>query len=261
MNRYRTNQLLAAFCLLGWFAAPCAAAGPRPLLLHLPGVGGHMRIDDLVTSGLLLGGIDADVQIYDWTAGDPGMDALTNYRRNQQQARQIADLITLAYRADPARSIILTCHSGGAGLATWALEMLPDEVRIDTLLYLAPAISPQYDLSPALRHVVHKAYAFSSTHDPIVSFGTRTFGTIDRVNIESAGFDGFKMPATPADAEQYRKLVNIPYDPAWTRYGNAGDHIGTMMRPFARNVLAPLLLSGNLPVLRPSTVPATQPAP
>jgi hypothetical protein len=42
------------------------------------------------------------------------------------------------------------------------------------------------------------------------------------------------------------------------RNGNIGDHIVPMMRPYARRVLGPLLLTGTLPTV--TTQPTTQPA-
>jgi len=217
-------------------------------VLHLPGVGGYMSIDRGMLRGLQEGGLEhADVEVYDWTNGDRGFGALVAYDRNQEQAQIIADKITARYRADPRAKIYVTCHSGGAGVAVWALEKLPDDVQIETLLMLSPALSPQYDLSPALRHVRTKAHAFTSTGDLLVlGAGTRMFGTMDRVKIDAAGRIGFATPDAPEYPDQYRKLVAWPYDPDWMQYGNIGDHIGNMTRSFARNVLAPVLLNGTL---------------
>jgi alpha-beta hydrolase superfamily lysophospholipase len=244
---------------LAWTVPARAAEPDSPFLLHVPGVGGHLRVDDLLTQGLRQGGLDAQVQIYDWTGGNPGYAALAAYERNQRQAQAIADVLVRVRRASPARRIIVTSHSGGAGLAVWALERLPDDVHVDTLLLLAPALSPQYDLTRALRRVKGAAYAFTSDMDPVLGVGTRTFGTIDRVKTESAGRVGFTRPQG-ADPIQYDKLMTFAYDLAWLSLGNAGDHIGTMNRPFARRVLAPLLLTGELPRIAPASQPATRAA-
>src|SRR5438105_15168096 len=40
---------------------------PRAWLLHLPGIGGHMPIDDSLIAGFKQAALDADLQIYDWT--------------------------------------------------------------------------------------------------------------------------------------------------------------------------------------------------
>lgn len=230
---------------------------PKPYLLHLPGIGGHMRIDDLLLSGLRSGGLDAEVEIYDWTGQISGLAALVNYERNQQESQKIADKLTAIARANPERRIIITSHSGGGGLAVWALERVPDDVQIDALLLIAPALSPQYDMSRALSRVRGQVFALVSELDPVLGTGTRNFGTIDRVMSDSAGRVGFTPPAD-ASAEQYRKLQALCYDRAWTKYGNAGDHIGAMNRAFARNVIAPLLMTGRLPAVVPASRPTTQ---
>jgi pimeloyl-ACP methyl ester carboxylesterase len=227
-------------------------------LLHLPGIGGLMPIDRLLSDGLRDGRFFGQIDVYDWTRGNSGLLALTSYERNREEAKQVARMIEQAARRDPESKIILTGHSAGAGIAVWALEDLPADVHIDALVLLAPAISPEYDLSAALRHV-KRAYAFISAHDPILGPGTRAFGTIDRVRSDSAGRVGFKMPES-GDAREYGKLHAIPYDKAWMRYGNIGDHVGPMMRPFARVIIAPVLLTGELPptTTQPATAPATQ---
>ena len=231
---------------------------PKPYLLHLPGIGGERSIDQTLTEGLVQGGVEADVEIYDWTATDVGLSALYARQRHQREADVVATKITQRFRADPRTRIYLSGHSGGTGIALWALERLPPDVKVESLLMLASAMSPSYDLSPALRHVRGRAYALYSLYDPVLGVGTRMFGTIDGVKTDAAGRVGFTKPPNAADPRQYEKLVSIGFDPAWIRLSNIGDHIGPMMRPFAREVLAPLLRTGMLRELagagtRPST--------
>jgi pimeloyl-ACP methyl ester carboxylesterase len=170
-------------------------------------------------------------------------------QRHRSEARKIAAELTRLYRENPHRRIYLTSHSAGTGVAAFALAQLPDDVRIESWLLLASALSPQYDLSPALRPVRTKAYSLYSPHDWIVGWGTRNFGTIDRIKTDSGGLIGFTPPENAADVWQYEKLVQIPYDNDWMRLGNNGDHIGTMMPRFSRQMLAPLLLTGELPTV------------
>jgi hypothetical protein len=192
------------------------------------------------------------IQVFDWTANDPGMDALLAYKRNHNQARKIAGILAQRRAADPAGKLLLTSHSGGGGLAIWALEDLPPGVMVDDALLMSPALSPTYDLSRALSHVSgHLSDLF------VLGTGTRVFGTIDGVKTDAAGRVGFIQPAT-ADPQQYKKLISEPYDPSWMKYNDFGDHIGGMTRLFSRNVLAPLLLSGKLP---PVSMPTTAPTP
>jgi pimeloyl-ACP methyl ester carboxylesterase len=231
-------------------------------VLHLPGISGPLIFDHLMLKGLANGGIAADTEIYDWTCKDPGIGALQAYDRNQKQAQLAADKITARFRSDPQAHINLIGHSGGGGMAVWVLEKLPADVMVDSVLLLAPAISPRYDLSAALRHVRGHMYGFSSRLDSVVlGAGTKVFGTIDRVHTEAAGMVGFERPES-ADAAQYQKFVPMPYDGDWFGYGNIGDHIGPMNPIFAKRVLAPLLLGAAQPQASQAPVPAaatTQP--
>jgi pimeloyl-ACP methyl ester carboxylesterase len=216
-------------------------------LLHLPGIGGTRNIDDAMAKGFRQGGFTGDVDIHDWTGTDAGLTALIAHDRHRREAKLIAQKITERFDKEPSAPIYLTCHSGGGGLAVWALEDLPDRVKISTLVMMSPALSPQYDLTAALRHVSGKAYVFSSMQDVLVlGIGCKTFGTIDGIKTDAAGRVGFVPPAN-ADPVQYAKLVPMPYQKDWVYYGDYGDHVGAMNRRFARQVLAPLVLSGKLP--------------
>ena len=91
----------------------------------------------------------------------------------------------------------------------------------------------------------------------VLGVGTKLFGTIDGVKTDAAGRVGFDQPPT-ADAQQYKKLVALPYDTSWFKYGDAGDHIGGMRESFGKNILAPLILQGTLP---PTNMPTTTETP
>jgi hypothetical protein len=266
MNRFdarpsRVALSLIACGLIGGCASPViqspsvaivhASAAPAPALspwlLHLPGIGGKRSIDIAMTSGFQQGGFTGDVEIYDWTEHDEGLHALIAYDRNHKEAKRIADKITDRFDRDPSAPIYITCHSGGGALAVWALEYLPDRVKINTLVMMSPALSPKYDLSAALGHVSGKVYVFSSLGDQLVlGTGCTMLGTMDGVKTAAAGLGGFVRPDT-GNVGQYAKLVPMPYNSAWAQYDDMGNHVGGMTRLFGQNVLAPLVLSGKLP--------------
>jgi pimeloyl-ACP methyl ester carboxylesterase len=225
--------------------------------LHLPGISGYRNIDRRLMGGLAEGGIDGKIEHYDWTTADPGLGSLLATKRNKDEANNVAQILLEHYRADPGARITVTAHSGGAGIVVWALERLPDDVSLDCVVLLAPALSPGYDLTKALKHVRGKVYAFSSESDGVVlGVGTSLFGTIDGVKTEAAGKVGFRQPAG-ADAQEYKKLVQLPHQQNWIRqYGNSGEHIGAMNRTFAREVIAPLILTGKMPATQPEAAGA-----
>jgi Serine hydrolase len=212
-----------------------------PLLMHLPGIGGYLWCDHQMLSGLRDAGVSAHVVVYDWTGQEPGIHALQAYQHNQVEAEKVAHLIAAHAAVDPKSPICITAHSGGCAIAVWALQDLASDVKVQTVLLLAPALSPKYDLSAALRHVTAKMYVFYSPLDTLVLYtGTRLFGTMDRVKTAAAGFSGFVAPPG-ADPAMYRKLDQRTYQSDWVKYNDYGNHIGTMSRPFAAAVLAPLL--------------------
>src|SRR5690242_64348 len=239
---------LIAICLMLFARADADSARPLPArdqiphaaqagqefahtyLLHLPGISGARGYDRMMTGGLREAGYTGELETYDWTEKDPGLRALMAYERNQVEAQKIADRITSRVRADRNLKIIITAHSGGTGLAVWALEKLPQDITVEKVILLSSALSPQYDLSKALAHVRGKLYSFFSENDVLVlGAGTKLFGTIDGKKCESAGECGFVLPAT-ADMQQYEKLIQKPYDKSWMQYGNIGDHLVSMRR-------------------------------
>ena len=257
MTRW-TLSFLALLLPSALAKSPGAAADapkPRQHLIHLPGIAGEQHLDRQFVKGLREGGYSGTLEIVDWPRHDAGLNALFARKRNGAEADKLAERLQKLVKEDPSRRISVIAHSGGSGIAAWALERLPDDVKIDTLVFVAPALS----------HVRGKAYALTSVNDAIVlGAGTRVFGTIDGKKEEAAGLRGFKTPDEPADAKQYDKLVQMPYQDSWMELGNIGDHIGPMGEEFAEKVIAPLLQDrppAPLPTSRPTRLAGERPVP
>jgi hypothetical protein len=211
------------------------------LVLYLPGISSYRRLDAKLLDGIVAVRPGARVEVYNWSAYNPGLSALLDFRRNQLEAAATARVIEAAFRADPGRPIYVIAHSGGAGILAWALEQLPAEVVIEQAVLLAPAVSPNYDLTRSLGHIRGNLYSFTSENDPVLGAGTRTMGTIDRVQIEAAGLRGFVRPEG-ADPTAYKRLIPMPWREEWRPLGHDGDHIGPLEPEFGRQVVAPLLI-------------------
>jgi hypothetical protein len=133
--------------------------------------------------------------------------------------------------------------SGGAGLVLGAAAQLP-EGALQRIILLSPAVSPDYDLRPALHTVRNEVVVYYSPHDQVVlGWGTKQFGTIDRYYEASAGLHGFGMAQglSAEDTRLYARLVQIRWNPRMIRQGNLGGHLGTSMPGFVAQEVAPWL--------------------
>jgi hypothetical protein len=112
--------------------------------------------------------------------------------------------------------------------------------NLRAVVLASPALSPTYDLRPAIAHVDGKLISFNSRRDFIILYlGTMIFGTVDNHHTAAAGRVGFV--ADPRDPG-YSKLRQIAYDPIWAEaYGNDGGHTQALQPRFASAVIAPLL--------------------
>ncbi|CAA9432113.1 MAG: hypothetical protein AVDCRST_MAG64-3574, partial [uncultured Phycisphaerae bacterium] len=215
--------------------------GANDCVVYVTGIGGEGRDADRLAAGLRAAGFEGDFRIHDWTGTDPPLVALWNAGRQRAESRRLAREIADLRRQPPGRRIAVVAHSGGAGVAVWALEALPGDERVDALVLIAPALSPQYDLTPALRRVQGRATVFTSRGDGLVlGLGTILFGTIGGSHEGAAALSGFRPPPD-AERGSYRKLVHEPYRSSWLAYGNDGGHYGSLSTSFVAHVLAPLL--------------------
>jgi alpha-beta hydrolase superfamily lysophospholipase len=163
--------------------------------------------------------------------------------RNRRKAVELAEQIRRFHDRHPAAAIHLLAYSGGAGVAVFAAEALAGQPLIETLIVACPAISPQYNLAPALR-AVRRAYALVSDRDRVIlGAGTYVFGTTDRVHAAAAGCRGFRRPADLSSEEValYDRFREIRWTCDLARLGHHGGHTGWGSVPFLREHLLPLL--------------------
>lgn len=215
----------------------------------LPGIEGKSIFNRNVALGLDRGGVQSAIEVYDWTTGIPGafLANLTFYERNQRQAERLARRITTRLRRDPQCAVHLIGHSAGGGVVVMTLEALPSDVKVDSAILLAPALSPDYDLSRALRHTRHGIYNMYSPLDVgFLGVGTTVFGSVDRDRGPSAGVVGFEKPERIGQDDQrlYDELLHqVKWTPRLLEYGANGTHTGWASKEFARSYLAPIIIS------------------
>lgn len=211
----------------------------------LDGVGGTRMVPALVRKGLQEAAVPYATYFFDWHHGPPGelLGDLMCMRRNRLEAARLARLIRRFSREHPSAPVHVVAYSGGTGIAVWAAERLGGRARIETLVLGCPALSPGYDLRPALRNV-GRCYVLSSRRDWIMlGLGTSLLGTIDRRRGPAAGLVGLRMRNQPEkpDSPQDAKLKQIWWTREMRQYGHYGHHVGFATSRFVRHCIAPLL--------------------
>lgn len=219
----------------------------RGYILILPGIEGKSFFNVGLAQGLLDAGVPSAIEIHDWTTGWTIL-ALRHLRirsRHQAQARAIAQKIVDYQHRFPGRPVHLIGHSGGAGVALLALEALPPDCRVERAILLAPAVSPEYDLTEALGRTRLGVVNFYSRFDFLfLGLGTTLFGTIDRRHSVAAGCRGFPIsPAIPPEGVggENARLIQQPFRGGMIRQFHLGGHFGWSNRVFAAETIAPLI--------------------
>jgi len=137
----------------------------------------------------------------------------------EAQARRLAAFVVEQSRVRPGRPISLIGYSCGGYVTVRALELLPPEVSVRSVVLLAAACDPRRDLRDACSRVQGRVVNVSSWLDwLILGVGTLLFGTGDRRHAVSAGLCGFRASHRPSN------LVERRWRPAMLRHGHFGGH-------------------------------------
>jgi pimeloyl-ACP methyl ester carboxylesterase len=246
----RCRLLLALAVALGRGAAMRAqspAAAPAPEAGTIFVVGGIGGWDPLGRSTKLVcpvAGVPHRVVDFFWSHGvGRSLRDLMDTPHLARKAEELAALILETKQAAPERPIYLVAKSGGTGLALLATERLPPNT-LERVILVSAAVRPDYDLRPALRATRREVVSFYSKHDRLIlGWGTRTFGTVDRIHCASAGKVGFRLPEDfdEEDRALYQRVVQVSWRPGMLLLGYAGGHHCNSWPLFTLVELAPWL--------------------
>lgn len=216
------------------------AASTSSTVFILNGADGPGPWYNSLVDGFRQGGAADRVRMMNWGAPWFFLPNLLSVSLHNSAEKDLLAHVQAARRESPEGRITLVGHSAGCGVILGMLKRMPEGQRVDTVILLAPAVSPEYDLAPSMAHVSGIMHVFHSDRDEVLlGFSTAVTGTYDHVMTTSAGFKGFEnIQALPADAMS--RLRQHAYDPAWRRLGHRGGHFGYRSSQFAAQVLAPL---------------------
>jgi hypothetical protein len=235
----------------GALAQPALADNPaeeapakKGVVFVVGGVGGSDPMRICAPLFLPCAGVTHEFRDFYWSHGlGRVLKDLQDTRYRAQKAEELAGLILAEKQQHPDRPIYLLANSGGTGLALLTAEHLPAQT-LERIILLAAAVSPTYDLRPALRATRREIVNNYSTLDRIIlHWGTSQFGTTDRYYVASAGCLGFTVPAdlSTEDRALYARLVQIPWEPRLLLEFHTGGHSGWHSPGFLMNEVAPWL--------------------
>jgi len=178
----------------------------------------------------------------EWSQGSVIADH-TDWPHAQEEGCRLAAQIACYRQAHPSHAIYVVTHSAGSGVGlTAAAAGSPGSVN--RMILLAPSVSTDYDLRPALRGTKDGIDVFYSRRDVFsLGFGVAFIGTSDGCQgCPAAGRVGFCYQAeTSEDEALYAKLRQHPWERCQARAGNHGFHSGTRRPRFLASYVLPLL--------------------
>jgi len=234
--------LLAVLAATGCATPVVAPQQPNTVIIvpGLGGDGGDGGVYAQIVHGLRDAGSQDCLRIFNWGCSWALFPVtLSSSALHHDTERKLAEQITQWRNDHPGCRIVLIGHSAGAGVVVGALGRLDDCTVVGPVILLAPALSPDFDLRPALVHatVVH---VFFSPEDTFwQGIGSFIFGGYDGIHRDGAGRKGFTL--AQLTAEQKAKVIQHPWQAQWKPLGEDGGHFDWMARPFVTEVLAPLI--------------------
>ena len=242
---------LTGFCFLGGCAtAPVAVPAyrsplpPRGIVLVVDGAGGSPGAARAIAAAVEESGAPLYVRSFEWTHGvRHGLRDMTDVDHARAQGRRLAEQIAWYRHTYPNTPLSVVAYSAGTHVALEATKWLQPNT-LERLVLLAPAVSADYDLRPALGAARQGIDAFTSKRDRFyLGLGTRIVGTADgKRGVPAAGRVGFDVPPpTGADLGLALRLRQHPWEPGLSWSGNPGNHSGSLSPAYLRAYVLPLL--------------------
>ncbi len=213
---------------------------------------GHVGSWD-VPRGLADAGYRGLVEVFPWQSITHAGDQM-NLARNREKGAELAERIRRYRRKYAWQEINIIALSAGTGVATFAIEYLPESLKVNRVIYLGCSMSSRYDLTRALKRISGGLYVLYSPHDRILRDVVWYTGTVDRNSATEgvAGLEGFRPPNRRPDTEsQYAKVFNVAYRDEFTLAGYGGGHTDSTRRDFVRDYLADVIMNNDRRLLGP----------
>ena len=127
-------------------------------------------------------------------------------------------------------------------MVAWVAEAMGPGRKVDGVIMLATALSPDYRLDKALAKSRRGIVSFYSPWDWVfLGVGTGVFGTSDGSHVSAAGRVGFSLPPGDESDACYQQLFQVKWNAAMIRHWNLGGHVTSGTSRFVAHYVAPLV--------------------
>ena len=222
---------------------PTVVAGQRGVIFAVDGAGDFQATSDSLRQAVAAERLPLCVEPFEWSHGYGRVLAdQMDWDHAWEEGQYLARRVCAVRQVCPAAEVYLVGHSAGSAVVLAAAESLPPG-SINRIVLLAPSVSDEYDLRPALRCACDGIDVFYSRRDTAyLGVGVAIVGTVDRRWCPAAGRVGFRpVVETPQDGQLYAKLRQHAWDPCVEWTGNRGGHYGGYQVCHLRAYVLPLL--------------------
>jgi hypothetical protein len=237
---------LAAVFLAGAAAAAGPTADARPsshVVFVADGAGDYRDCSDTLRRTARADGLPLEVLTFVWSHGRGRMMAdQTDTVHCCRRGHELAGHIRRRLADDPDCRISVVGHCAGSLVALTAARHSPPD-SLHAVLLMAPSVSADYDVRPALRAARRGLHVFCSHRDvPALVLAVRLVGTCDDpFATRAAGRFGFRLPSSDPMAT---RLTQYCWRPEYRQLGHDGGHYGAYAPDYLRQVVFPILLAG-----------------
>jgi pimeloyl-ACP methyl ester carboxylesterase len=223
-------------------AYQCRASNYRGIVFAVDGAGGFEATSAALRNVIDQAGMPLRVESVYWSHGYGRFFAdQMDWAHARVEGSRLAAQVANWRAANPTCDVYLLGHSAGSAVVLAAGEALPAD-HVKRIVLLAPSVSTDYDIRPALRSASDGVDVFFSQRDVFyLGFGVAVVGTVDRWFSPAAGRTGFRPTLqSNDDIVLYQRLHQHPWHPSVEWTGNYGGHYDAYQPAYLRSYVLPL---------------------
>ncbi len=227
-------------------SSPASTVESRALVFAVDGAGNFQGSSLALKEFIANENLPVHVHTFEWSHGYRRIFAdHLDSAHARTEGKKLADEILCYQRQAPesALPVCIIAHSAGSLVALTAAEYLPPD-SIERIILLAPSVSTNYDVRPALRCCRQGMDVFHSRLDRgYLGVAVALFGTSDGTRAPVSGRVGFRVPDnTGTDSGLYARLHQHPWEESvgWT--GHSGGHFSVYQAGYLKAYVVPLMM-------------------